>query len=101
MGGDLAAMTVGLGSVWILDSAAGTVMPIDPGTLAPGAQFRVGNNPFDIAVGLGAVWVTDHADGNIYRIDPSTRDVSTVHVRSQLGAIVIDAHARTIWVDVA
>ncbi len=101
VGGDLAAMTVGFGSVWILDSAAGTVVPIDPGTIAPGAQFRVGNHPFDIAVGLGAVWVTDQADGNIYRIDPSTRDVSTVHVRSQLGAIVIDAHARTIWVDVA
>jgi streptogramin lyase len=60
----------------------------------------VGNDPFDIAAGLGAVWVTDQTDGRIYRIDPATRDVSTIRVRSGLGAMVIDTPARTLWVDV-
>jgi DNA-binding beta-propeller fold protein YncE len=100
VGGDLTAMTVGFGSVWVLDSSGGTVVPIDAANLTVGAPFRVGSAPFDIAAGLGAVWVTDQTDGRIYRIDPATRDVSTIRVRSGLGAMVIDTPARTLWVDV-
>jgi hypothetical protein len=53
--GDLAGIAVGFGSVWVLDSTRGTVVPIEEGTGTLPAPVDVGNA---LAVGLGAVWVT-------------------------------------------
>jgi tRNA A-37 threonylcarbamoyl transferase component Bud32/DNA-binding beta-propeller fold protein YncE len=97
--GDLGVMAVGYGTVWVLESSSGAVVPVDRTDLSVGSPIRVGKAPFDVAVGLGAVWVTDLDDGNIYRIDPATRTASSIHVGRRLGAIAVDERADTLWID--
>jgi len=73
---DFAGMTAGDGSVWVTDTAAGTVVRIDAKTNKPsGKPIAVGTGPTGVALGEGAVWVTNLGDGTVSRIDPQTGTV--------------------------
>jgi DNA-binding SARP family transcriptional activator/streptogramin lyase len=65
------AIAVGLGGVWVANSASGTVTRLDPRTGhyvdTIGAN---GGDPNDIAVGFGSVWVANGNDGTVTEIDP-------------------------------
>jgi DNA-binding beta-propeller fold protein YncE len=72
---------VGLGAVWVPNSADGTVSRIDPATGAVTATFPVsgrrGVTHLDhagvgVAVAGGAVWVTDEYHDRLLRLDPAT-----------------------------
>jgi streptogramin lyase len=54
-------VTVGLGSVWVLNPGLGTVTRIDAGKNAVIATIDVGKGTTSLAVGEGSVWVTRRA----------------------------------------
>jgi YVTN family beta-propeller protein len=70
------AVAVGFGSVWVANSADGSVSRIDPATATVVATIRVGSTPFGVAAGEGAVWVTNQDDDSLSRIDPATNLVA-------------------------
>jgi serine/threonine-protein kinase len=57
VGIDPAAVTFGLGSVWVASVGDRVVTRIDPRTLARGRTSFVRGDPTDLTVGGGAVWV--------------------------------------------
>ena len=56
-------MAVAAGSVWVGNYNQGTLVRIDPATLAITARYRVGGQPRQLAVSL---WVANH--GTVSRI---------------------------------
>ena len=77
-------VTVGEGSVWVLNADDQTVSRIDPETREVVKTFSTGLTPTDIAVGGGAIWIgtaparsTDLAyTASISRIDPQSSVVT-------------------------
>jgi len=69
-------------SVWGLDARPGTLLQLDPATLAPAYDpIRLSTGRADgLAAGAGFVWVTATDAGEVVRIDPATRAVARVHV---------------------
>jgi streptogramin lyase len=53
--------------VWLVDTLGGTLIRVDPRTLALTRQSLTGD-PIGVAAGGGAVWVTDKANGVVNRI---------------------------------
>ena len=70
------AIAVGFGSVWVANSADGSVSRIDPVAAKVVATIPVGSAPFGVAAGEGAVWVTNQEDDSLSRIDPATNRVA-------------------------
>jgi YVTN family beta-propeller protein len=68
------AVAFGEGSVWVANDLTGTVLRIDPQTLAMQNLIRLptGSAPRGIAVGGGSVWVTDAIGSRVFRVDPRT-----------------------------
>ncbi len=67
-------------SVWASDTAAGTVVRIDPKTLKVRAVVKVGDAPWGLDAGKDAVWVALHHGrdhGALARIDSATNKVTT------------------------
>ena len=52
------AVTVGFGSVWVTDLAAGTLLRVDPTTTTVVQSINLGGSPNGVAVGEDAVWVS-------------------------------------------
>jgi branched-chain amino acid transport system substrate-binding protein len=77
-------VTVGEGSVWVLNADDQTVSRIDPETREVLKTFSTGQTPTDIAVGAGAVWIgnapTRAGDiaytASVSRIDPQSSVVT-------------------------
>jgi YVTN family beta-propeller protein len=102
-GSQPAAMTSGLGSLWIANTQDATVTRFNTGTnAATVASITVGAHPNDLTVGDDAVWVADTGENAVSRIDAATSP-STV---SSVGAIIpvgrrpagIAYAADTVWV---
>ena len=90
-------IAVGAGSVWVSDSADGTVTRIDPRTNQIAATVPVGEGASGIAVGTGGVWVTVPLEDRVKRVDPASNAVTdTVRVGGAPGALAIGAGA--VWV---
>ena len=72
------AVSVGEGSVWVLDADDRTVSEIDPETRAVVRTFSTSSTPTDIAAGAGGVWIgtTTSASGvlpsSVARVDPAS-----------------------------
>lgn len=72
------AVSVGEGSVWVLDADDRTVSEIDPETRAVVRTFSISSTPTDIAAGAGGVWIgsTTSAGGvvpsSVSRVDPAS-----------------------------
>ena len=86
------AITVGEGSVWVVDEGAQRLQRIDPGRNALVASIPVGFLPTGVAVSTGSVWVVSLSapgvDGPaLSRIDPTTN--------TNLGSISIGHGAPT------
>jgi DNA-binding beta-propeller fold protein YncE len=95
---------VGLGAVWVPNSADGTVSRIDPASGVVTATFpvsvRIGLTHLDhagvgVAVAGGAVWVTDEYHDRLLRLDPRTGRVAQtvaltgdpLHIRADGGRL--------------
>lgn len=77
---NLGFVTTDKDSVWASDTAAGTVVRIDPRTLKVRAVVKVGDAPWGLDAGKDAVWVALHHGldhGALARIDSKTNKVTT------------------------
>ena len=74
VGNGPAAITTGLGSVWVVNAGEQTLSRIDPTTRT---ATRIGSpvGPTSVAVGGGALWVAT-SDHKLARVDPATRAVA-------------------------
>lgn len=71
VGRDPTAIAVGLGGVWVANSASGTVTRLDPVTGNYVDTIGAGGGDLnDIAVGFDSVWVANGNDGTVTEIDP-------------------------------
>jgi YVTN family beta-propeller protein len=91
------SMTAGFGSLWVTQSAAGTVSRVDLRTRTIRQTIRVGGGPSAITVAAGDVWVANTLDGSVSRIDPNTEAVvQTIPVGGLPSALTSAADA--VWV---
>ena len=58
----------GLGSLWIVNRAANSVVELDPATIQRLRDVTVGQSPTAIAVGAGALWVANFDDDTVTRV---------------------------------
>ncbi len=68
--------------LWALRVRPGTLLRLDPVTLAPTApplQLSTGRT-LGLTVGGGYIWATAADTGDVLRIDPATRTIKRVHV---------------------
>ena len=68
--------------LWALEVRPGTLLRLDPGTLAPAsAPLRLSpGRTLALASGGGYLWVTAADTGEVLRIDPATHAIKRVHV---------------------
>ncbi len=103
LGGAPAAITVGLGAVWVLDSGA-VLSRIDPTTNAVTARValggvepavaageQIGAIGFGVTIGDGAVWASgrslDNQQAMLWRVDPTTGAVTPSAVTPDCAAL--------------
>jgi YVTN family beta-propeller protein len=90
-----AAIALGDGAIWTVDTEADNVTRVDPTGLR--TQIAVGRGPAGIAVNDRAVWVADSLDDEVKRIDPSTQSVTyTIAVGHSPTGVAVGAGS--IWV---
>jgi virginiamycin B lyase len=84
-------------NLWALQIRPGTLLQLDPVTLAPTAtplQFSTGR-ALGLAVGGGYIWATAADAGDVVRIDPAARTIKRVHVGGFPRGILIAAGS--VW----
>ena len=90
-----AAIALGDGAIWLVDTEGDNVTRVDPTGLR--TPIAVGNGPAAIAVGEGGVWVADSLDDAVVRIDPATLSVTdTVSVGRGPAGVAVGAGS--VWV---
>jgi streptogramin lyase len=70
------SVATGVGSVWLLAEARGTLLRLDPDTNAPVAEISLPAGVSALAFGEGAVWVVIGRTNQAARIDPHTNVVT-------------------------
>jgi YVTN family beta-propeller protein len=96
VGNEPSAIAAGAGSLWVTNSADGTVTRIDPATLVA-TTIPVGHGPDAVAVNAAGVWVANAGDNTLVRIDPDTGAV-TATARVGDGPAAVLATATALWV---
>jgi streptogramin lyase/predicted Ser/Thr protein kinase len=61
-------LAFGLGSLWIVNRAANTIVEVDPATNRKQRELTVGRAPDAIAVGANALWVANFEDDTVSRL---------------------------------
>jgi streptogramin lyase len=78
--GQVIAVTVGLGSVWALDSGS-TLYRIDPRRARVTKRIQVGAAAaYNVWIGAGSVWVADDQGAAVLRVSPSSGKIVRVPV---------------------
>jgi len=96
VGNEPSAVAAGAGSLWVANSADGTVTRIDPATLMA-TTIPVGHGPDAVAVNAAGVWVANAGDDALVRINPDTGAVAaTASVGDDPAAVL--ATATALWV---
>jgi YVTN family beta-propeller protein len=72
---DPSAIAAGADSIWVANSADGTVTRIDPATLVP-TTIPVGHGPAAIAVNSAGAWIANAGDNAVVRVDTETNAVT-------------------------
>jgi YVTN family beta-propeller protein len=97
VGNEPSAVAAGAASLWVTNSADGTVTRIDPVTQLATATIPVGRDPDAVAVNAAGVWVANAGDDTLVRINPDTGAVAaTVSVGDGPSAVL--ATATALWV---
>lgn len=87
---------IGVGSVWILTDAKGTLVRIDPDTNKPVAETYVPAGSSALAFGDDALWVATSRDGTLTRINPYTNVVAeTIKVGG--GPVAVATGMGSVW----
>lgn len=96
VGNEPSAVAAGAASLWVTNSADGTVTRIDPVTKVA-STIPVGHGPDAVAVNAAGVWVANAGDDALVRINPNTGAVAaTASVGDGPAAVV--ATATALWV---
>ncbi len=93
-----AAVAIGSGSIWAVDSSRDTVERIDPSTRAVVDRIPVGDEPGTVASGGGAIWVVGTLDGRVTRVDPATGSVTSAAGLGGANAAAIAFGAGALWI---
>jgi len=96
VGNEPSAVAAGADSLWVTNSADGTVTRIDPVTLVA-TTIPVGHGPDAVAVNAAGVWVANAGDDALVRIDPDTGAVAATASVGDGPAAVL-ATATALWV---
>lgn len=93
-----AAVVVGGGAVWVVNSGDSTLQRFSPFTFQEGAlrTISVGGRPVAIAYGEGALWVANRGDDTVRRVDPRTHATLDIRVGDEPAAVAVGAGA--VWV---
>jgi hypothetical protein len=81
--GDPGQMGVGVGSVWVSDSADGSVVRIDPQSGEVLARVAVGDVPLKLQLADRKIWVRTRDE--FVRIDPETNEVDATLPKADVG----------------
>jgi peptide/nickel transport system substrate-binding protein len=90
------AIAAGAGSVWVTNSADGTVTRIDSATLLP-TTIPVGHGPTAVAVNAGSAWIANAGDNTVVRVDTETNAVSSTTPVGD-GPMAVLATPNALWV---
>ncbi len=97
---ELVDVAYGLGSLWVVNRAANSVVEIDPLTNQKKSAPTVGQKPSAIAVGDGSLWVTNFEDDTVTRIaipaPGQTPSLSTFEVGG--GPVDVAVGEGAVWV---
>jgi ABC-type transport system substrate-binding protein/class 3 adenylate cyclase len=96
VGNGPSAIAAGAGSVWVTNSADGTVTRIDPTTLVP-TPIPVGHGPAAVAVNAAGVWIANAGDNTLVRVDTGTNAVAGT-TRVGNGPTAVLATPTALWV---
>ena len=96
VGNGPSAIAAGAGSVWVTNSADGTVTRIDPTTLVP-TTFPVGHGPAAVAVNAAGAWIANAGDNTLVRVDTGTNAVAGT-TRVGDGPTAVLATPTALWV---
>ena len=100
LAGNLDAMSVLDGYVFLLDFATGVLTKVSIASDREVGQRTLPPGPNGLTAGAGALWVP-HEDGTITRVDPGTMTTSEfARVDGSAHAIAVDEERESIWVDV-
>jgi DNA-binding SARP family transcriptional activator/DNA-binding beta-propeller fold protein YncE len=89
-------LTVGGGSLWVVDRLANAVTRIDLAQRRVAETIRTGVNPLAVAFGYGALWVANGDSGTVSVIRPgAARPIQVTGIPSPFG---ISAGAGGVWV---
>lgn len=92
------SMTVGDGSLWVVNHDDGTLTRIDQGTNQVIASILLPAEPHRVAFGESAVWVGNWHDDSISRVDPQTNQVVGEPIPIGYHAGNIAAGYGNVWV---
>ncbi|MDT4940179.1 MAG: hypothetical protein QOJ34_268 [Pseudonocardiales bacterium] len=96
VGNDPSGIAAGAGSVWVTNSADGTVTRIDPSTLLA-TTIPVGHDPTALDVTSTGVWVANAGSNEVVLLDPDTNTiVRTARVGD--GPTAVLALNDSVWV---
>jgi class 3 adenylate cyclase len=86
------------GEVWLLDSGAGTVTPVDATTGTAGRPIAITRPIWDVEFGAGALWVAGWTA--VHRVDLEHGDIVSIEMPSDFraAAIGVDEATNSVWV---
>jgi YVTN family beta-propeller protein len=96
VGNDPSAIAAGAGSVWVTNSADGTVTRIDPATLVA-RTIPVGHGPVAVAVNAAGAWIANAGDNALVHIDIETNAIAGT-TRVGDGPAAVLATKEAVWV---
>ena len=96
VGNEPSAIAAGAGSVWVTNSADGTVTRIDPATLLT-TTIPVGHGPAAITMNAAGAWIANAGDDTLVRIDTHTNAVGGT-TRVGDGPAALLATPGALWV---
>jgi YVTN family beta-propeller protein len=97
---EFADIAFGLGSLWLVNRAANSVIEVDPTTIRRLRDITVGRKPSALAIGANAVWVANADDDTVTRIAiPGRGQAPTLtHIPVGDGPVDVAVGEGGVWV---
>lgn len=78
------------------DREAGTLTPIDAGTVTAGRPLALPEHSEAAVAGFGAIWVP--AGATVVRVDPVTEERTQIPVGFIASCLAVDERMQSVWV---
>ncbi len=98
LGAGIAGVTVGEGSVWVADAAAGKLLRFDPESGAVTQRIGVGGSPGAVVFGGGRVWVADSAGAGISAVNAKGGRIVARGIAPHQAPLRLASGAGGLWV---